>query len=63
MIHAGVMSVVGLMAAFVVSYCFSANTIIYALIRNRVDGTDLSQVASVYEDDDEEDFFLCPEQS
>ena len=63
LIHTGVMSVVGLMAAFVVSYCFSANTIIYALIRNRVDGTDLSQVASVYEDDDEDDFLLCPEKS
>lgn len=63
LIQAGVMSVVGLMAAFVVSYCFSANTIIYALIRNRVDGTDLSQIASVYEDEDEEDFFLCPEKS
>jgi hypothetical protein len=61
MIRAGVMSVVGLMAAFVVSYCFSANTIIYALIRYRVDGTALSQVASVYEDDDEDDFFRSPD--
>ena len=61
MIRAGVMSVVGLMAAFVVSYCFSANTIIYALIRHRVDGTPLSQVASLYEDDDEDDFFRSPD--
>jgi hypothetical protein len=58
MIKTAVLSVVGLIIAFVVSYCFSVNTIIYALIRHRVDSTGLHHVASVYADDNDEDNFL-----
>ncbi len=36
--------VVGLMISFVISFYFSANTIIYALMRNRVDKTALDEV-------------------
>jgi len=36
--------VVGLMISFVLSFYFSANTVIYALMRNRVDGTPLDEI-------------------
>jgi len=39
-----VLAVVGLMASFVISFYFSANTIIYALMRHRVDRTPLAEV-------------------
>lgn len=38
--------VVGLLASFVISFYFSANTIIYALMRNRVDNTSLQDIYS-----------------
>ena len=38
------------MVSFVISFYFSANTIIYALMRNRVDGTPLDEV---YEEPEE----------
>jgi len=38
--------VVGLLVSFIISFYFSANTIIYALMRNRVDGTPLEEVHS-----------------
>jgi hypothetical protein len=44
LVHAWVLVVVGLMVAFVISFYFSANTIIYALMRNRVDKTALDEV-------------------
>ncbi len=43
-VTAGALVIVGLIVAFIVSFYFSANTIIYALMRNRVDGTDLQEV-------------------
>ena len=55
LILVAILSVIALLAAFVVSYCFSANTIIYALMRKRVDNIDLSDVKSIYEDSDEEE--------
>jgi hypothetical protein len=36
--------VVGLLVSFVISFYFSANTIIYALMRNRVDNTALQDI-------------------
>ena len=39
-----VLAVVGLMVSFVISFFFSASTIIYALMRNQVDGTPLDEV-------------------
>ncbi|MBN1362809.1 MAG: hypothetical protein JW993_19580, partial [Sedimentisphaerales bacterium] len=44
LIDVWVLVVVGLMVAFVISFYFSANTIIYALMRNRVDKTSLEEV-------------------
>lgn len=44
LIHVWVLFVVGLVVSFVVSFYFSANTIIYALMRNRVDKTALDEV-------------------
>lgn len=43
-IYAWVLVIVGLMIAFVISFYFSANTIIYALMRNRVDKTALDEI-------------------
>jgi hypothetical protein len=39
-----VLAVMGLMVSFVISFFFSANTIIYALMRKRVDKTSLAEV-------------------
>jgi len=36
--------VIGLVVSFIISFYFSANTIIYALMRNRVDGTPLEDI-------------------
>lgn len=43
-IRVWVLVVVGLTTSFVISFYFSASTIIYALMRNRVDGTALDEV-------------------
>lgn len=39
-----IMIVVGLVVAFVISFYFSVNTIIYSLLRNKVDGTGIDEV-------------------
>jgi len=44
LIHMWVLCVVGLMVSFVISFYFSANTIIYGLMRNRVDRTALDEI-------------------
>jgi hypothetical protein len=44
LIYVWVLVVVGLMASFIISFYFSAQTIIYALMRSRVDKTMLSEV-------------------
>jgi hypothetical protein len=44
LVHMWGLAVVGLMVSFVISFYFSANTIIYALMRNRVDKTALDEV-------------------
>ncbi len=44
LIYVWVLIVVGLMVSFVISFYFSANTIIYALMRNRVDKTALDEI-------------------
>ena len=38
------LAVVGLLAAFIISFYFSANTIIYSLMRNKVDNTALDDI-------------------
>jgi len=44
LIRLSVLAVIGLVVAFVVSFHFSAHTIIYALMRHRVHGTPLDEV-------------------
>jgi hypothetical protein len=44
MVHLSVIFVVGLIVAFVISFYFSASTIIYSLIRTNVDGVGIDQV-------------------
>lgn len=39
-----VLAIVGLMVSFLISFYFSAHTVIYALIRNRVDHTPLDEI-------------------
>jgi hypothetical protein len=43
-IHIFVLAIVGLIVAFILSFYFSANTIIYALLRNKVDNTSLEEI-------------------
>src|ERR1041385_3273428 len=44
--------VVGMLGAFVISFYFSANTIIYFLMRNEVDATEMDDVYVEQADDD-----------
>ena len=36
--------IVGLVASFIISFYFSSNTVIYAIMRNQVDDTPLEQI-------------------
>ena len=55
LVQISVLTVIGLLVAYVVSFCFSANTIIYALMRKRVDNIEIAEVKSLFEEDDEEE--------
>jgi len=44
LIYLVVLVVIGMVASFIISFYFSANTIIYALLRNRVDNTALDDI-------------------
>ncbi len=44
LIRLWVLGIIGLMASFLISFYFSVNTIIYALMRHRVDGTPVEEV-------------------
>ncbi|MHC4172834.1 MAG: hypothetical protein ACYTBX_09745 [Planctomycetota bacterium] len=44
LVHLSLLAVVGLLAAFIISFYFSANTIIYSLMRNKVDDTALEDI-------------------
>ncbi len=43
-IHIFVLIILGLIVAFIMSFYFSANTIIYALLRNKVDNTPIDEI-------------------
>ena len=45
-----VLMVVGLMVSFIISFYFSANTVIYSLMRNRVDKTALNDVCTHFDE-------------
>ncbi|MHC4623341.1 MAG: hypothetical protein ACYS4W_05495 [Planctomycetota bacterium] len=49
LVYAFVLVVIGLLIAFIMSFYFSANTIIYALLRNKVDNTALEEVYTYFE--------------
>ncbi len=44
LIYVSVLIVVGLLVSFIMSFYFSAGTVIYALLRNKVDGAEISDV-------------------
>jgi len=44
LVHLCLLAVIGLVVSFIISFYFSANTIIYVLMRNRVDNTSLDDV-------------------
>jgi len=50
LIYLFLLVVVGLVVSFIISFYFSANTIIYALMRNRVDNTALDDIYISFED-------------
>ena len=43
-IYIFILIILGLIVAFIMSFYFSANTIIYALLRNKVDNTPIDEV-------------------
>jgi hypothetical protein len=49
-VHLFVLVVIGLLISFIMSFYFSANTIIYSLLRNRVDNTALEEVYTYSEE-------------
>jgi hypothetical protein len=53
LIYVWVLVVVGLIVSFVISFYFSASTIIYALMRNRVDRIALDEIYSAVDELDE----------
>jgi hypothetical protein len=53
LVHAWVLVVVGLMVSFVISFYFSASTIIYALMRNRVDRIALDEIYTAVDEMEE----------
>ncbi len=44
LVYLWVLVIVGLVVSFIISFYFSSNTVIYALLRNRVDGTALEDM-------------------
>ncbi len=50
LVHLLLLVVVGLVVSFLISFYFSANTIIYSLMRNRVDNTALDDIYTHFDD-------------
>lgn len=61
LIHLSLLVIVGLVASFVMSFYFSANTIIYSLMRNKVDNTALEDIYTDYDIDEAEPTIPCPQ--
>jgi hypothetical protein len=49
-VYLSLLAVIGLMVSFIMSFYFSANTIIYSLMRNKVDNTDLGDVYARFDE-------------
>jgi hypothetical protein len=54
LIYFFVLIIIGLVVSFIISFYFSANTIIYSLLRKKVDNTDLTDIYTYYTDSDSE---------
>ena len=50
LVYLVILVVIGLLVAFIISFYFSANTIIYSLMRKRVDNTALEDIFSPFDD-------------
>jgi hypothetical protein len=48
LIYICVLVIVGLVVSFIISFYFSANTIIYSLLRNKVDNTEITDIYTYY---------------
>jgi hypothetical protein len=63
LVYLSLLVVVGLVVSFVISFYFSANTIIYAALRNRVDNTPLEDIYTYSDDVKAEPTAAEPEES
>jgi ABC-type multidrug transport system fused ATPase/permease subunit len=52
LVHLVLLAVIGLLVSFVISFYFSANTVIYSLMRNRVDNTALEEIYALTDEDE-----------
>jgi len=52
LIYFFVLIIIGMVVSFIISFYFSANTIIYSLLRNKVDGTAIDNVYSYHNEKD-----------
>jgi hypothetical protein len=52
LIHLILLAVIGLLVSFVISFYFSANTVIYSLMRNRVDNTALEEIYTLTDENE-----------
>ncbi len=50
LVYLFVLVVIGLMVSFIISFYFSANTVIYSLMRNRVDNTALDDICTHFDE-------------
>jgi len=63
LVYLALLAVLGLLVSFVISFYFSANTIIYSLMRNRVDNTALEEIYTQTEESQNEPVVTEPEES
>jgi hypothetical protein len=54
LIYLFLLAVVGLIVSFIISFYFSANTIIYSLMRHKVDNTALEDIYTYYDEGETE---------
>ena len=54
LVYICVLVIVGLVVSFIISFYFSANTIIYSLLRNKVDNTEITDIYTYYNESDSE---------
>lgn len=52
LVHLLLLAVIGLLVSFVISFYFSANTVIYSLMRNRVDNTALEEIYTLTDENE-----------